>query len=92
MWKTIATTFATVLIAELGDKTQLATLGLSSERPSKVAVFIGSASALVTTSLIAVLAGSWVAKHLPPVYLQRGAAVLFVVLGGWTFWGSFRGG
>jgi len=92
MWQTFATTFLTVFLAELGDKTQLATLGLSAEAKSKLAVFLGSAAALVATSLIAVLAGSVIAKTIPPVWLQRGAAVLFVVLGVWTFWKSFSGG
>jgi putative Ca2+/H+ antiporter (TMEM165/GDT1 family) len=86
MWQTFVTTFVTVFLAELGDKTQLATLGLTAEAKSKLMVFAGSAAALVATSLIAVLAGSAVAKAIPPVWLQRGAAVLFVVLGIWTFW------
>ena len=90
MWKTILTTFATVFVAELGDKTQLAALGLAAEAPSKLAVFIGSASALIATSLIAVLAGATVARYVKPVHLQRGAAVLFVILGVWTFWKSLK--
>jgi putative Ca2+/H+ antiporter (TMEM165/GDT1 family) len=89
MWKTILTTFGTVFLAELGDKTQLATLGLTAEARSKLAVFIGSASALVATSLMAVLAGSLVAKYVPSHYLQRGAAALFLILGVWTMWKSF---
>ena len=83
-WKILATTFSAVFIAELGDKTQLATLGLAAEGHSRLSVFVGSAAALVTTSLIAVLAGGVVAKYLPPVYLKRGAGVLFMVLGAWT--------
>lgn len=86
MWKLMLTTFGTVFLAELGDKTQLATLGLSVDARSKLAVFIGSASALVTTSLIAVLAGAFVARHVSPVLLQRGAGVLFLVLGVWTLY------
>jgi Ca2+/H+ antiporter, TMEM165/GDT1 family len=71
-----------------GDKTQLATLGLTAEARSKLAVFIGSASALVTTSLIAVLAGSLVARYIPPHHMQRAAGVLFLILGFWTLWKS----
>ena len=88
LWQTILKTFAAVFIAELGDKTQLATLGLAADSNSKLAVFIGSASALVATSLIAVLAGDLVAKHIPAVYIKRAAGVLFVVLGLWTLWRS----
>jgi Ca2+/H+ antiporter, TMEM165/GDT1 family len=91
MWKIIATTFLTVFLAELGDKTQLATLGLSAGSGSRLAVFVGSATALVATSLIAVLAGGLVARYVPPHYLQRGAAILFVILGVWTFYTSYRG-
>jgi len=89
MWQTILTAFGTVFLAELGDKTQLATLGLTTEARSKLGVFIGSATALVATSLIAVLAGGVIAKYIPAVYLQRGAGVLFLILGGWTLWKSF---
>jgi putative Ca2+/H+ antiporter (TMEM165/GDT1 family) len=91
MWRTIGRSFSAVFIAELGDKTQLATLALAGDERSKWAVFVGSASALVTTSLIAVLAGSAVARVLPPVWLQRGAGVLFLVLGVWTLWKSTTG-
>jgi putative Ca2+/H+ antiporter (TMEM165/GDT1 family) len=89
MFKIILSTFATVFFAELGDKTQLATLGLSTEPNSRLAVFIGSASALVSTSLIAVLAGGIVSKYVPPLYVQRSAGLLFLLLGAWTLWKSF---
>ena len=89
MWKAILTPFGTVFLAELGDKTQLATLALTTQAKSKLAVFLGSASALVATSLIAVIAGSFVAKYIPPHLLQRGAGALFLILGVWTLWKSF---
>ena len=56
-WKLVATTFASVFVAELGDKTQLATLSFATGGCSRWAVFVGSASALVCTSLFAVLVG-----------------------------------
>ena len=56
-WKLTLTTFGAVFIAELGDKTQLATLAFTTSGGSRWAVFIGSAGALVATSAIAVLAG-----------------------------------
>jgi putative Ca2+/H+ antiporter (TMEM165/GDT1 family) len=80
-WKMLATTFGAVFVAELGDKTQLATLSLSSGKVSRLAVFIGSASALVCTSLIAVLAGAAISRYVPPSYLRRAAGVIFIVLG-----------
>jgi Ca2+/H+ antiporter, TMEM165/GDT1 family len=80
-WKTLATTFGAIFVAELGDKTQLATLSMSSTASAKWAVFIGSALALVTTSAIAVLAGSAVTRVVPPVWLRRAAGIVFIALG-----------
>jgi len=81
-WKLLATTFGAVFVAELGDKTQLATLSLASGKAvNRLSVFIGSASALVCTSLIAVLAGEIISRYVPPQYLRRGAGAIFIVLG-----------
>lgn len=91
-WKQVLVTFGVVFLAELGDKTQLATFGFAAESQSRLAVFIGSASALVVTSLIAVIAGGLVGKLVSPAMLQRASGALFLVLGAWTLWASFRGG
>jgi putative Ca2+/H+ antiporter (TMEM165/GDT1 family) len=81
-WKLLATTFGAVFLAELGDKTQLATLTLASgKQVSRLAVFLGSASALVCTSLIAVLAGAAISRYVPESYLRRAAGLIFIVLG-----------
>ena len=80
-WKTFASTFGAVFIAELGDKTQLATLSLSAAERAKWAVFLGSALALCATSAIAVLAGGAVTRVIPPVWLRRIAGAAFIVLG-----------
>jgi Ca2+/H+ antiporter, TMEM165/GDT1 family len=85
-------TFSAVFVAELGDKTQLATFGFAAESNSKLSIFLGSALALVTTSFLAVVAGGLVGKLVSPLVLQRFSGVLFVVLGVWTVWSSFRGG
>lgn len=85
-WKLLATTFVTVFFAELGDKTQLATLSFASSSASKWAVFIGSAAALVLCSAIAVLLGETASKLLSAVLLKRIAAAAFVVIGLWMFW------
>jgi putative Ca2+/H+ antiporter (TMEM165/GDT1 family) len=80
-WKLMATTFAAVFVAELGDKTQLATLSLSSGKVNRLSVFLGSASALVCTSLIAVLAGDLLSRYVPPQYIRRAAGAIFIILG-----------
>jgi putative Ca2+/H+ antiporter (TMEM165/GDT1 family) len=86
-WKVFATAFATVFVAELGDKTQLATLGLASASAgARLAVFAGSALALVATSLIAVLAGAAVGKFISPVWLERAGGALMLAIGAWVLW------
>ena len=79
--KLFGATFAAIFLAELGDKTQLATLSLSAGGSSRWTVFLGSSLALVCTSAIAVLAGEMLARTIPPVWIQRAAGALFVVLG-----------
>ena len=76
-------TFTTVFVAELGDKTQLATLLLSAQSGSPVLVFVGAALALISSSLVGVLVGQWLAKTLPPERLELMAGVLMVALGVW---------
>lgn len=76
-----ASTFALIFLAELGDKTQLATLTLAASGQSRWLVFLGAASALVLTSAIAVLAGEGIARVVPEVWLHRVAGVGFLALG-----------
>jgi Ca2+/H+ antiporter, TMEM165/GDT1 family len=79
--KTMLSTFGAVFIAELGDKTQLATLSMSSGTTSKWSVFAGSALALCATSAIAVLAGGLVSRFISPLWLRRIAGGVFIALG-----------
>lgn len=76
-------TFTTVFVAELGDKTQLATLLLSAQSGSPVLVFVGAALALICSSLVGVLVGQWLAKTLPPERLEFMAGLLMISLGLW---------
>jgi putative Ca2+/H+ antiporter (TMEM165/GDT1 family) len=83
--KLLATVFATVFIAELGDKTQLATLLYAADAHSpKLTVFVGSAAALVLTSAIGVAAGTAVSQHVSPQALSWLAGVGFIAIGLWT--------
>jgi putative Ca2+/H+ antiporter (TMEM165/GDT1 family) len=81
--KILLTTFGIIFLAELGDKTQLAILAFAAESRSRVAVFLGSSTALVLTSLLAVVFGSIVGRFVPANYLRTGAGALFIVLGMW---------
>ena len=61
----LITSFSTIFLAELGDKTQLATLMLSAQSGRPLIIFTGAALALVTTSLLGVIIGQWIANNLP---------------------------
>lgn len=75
-----STTFITIFLAEIGDKTQLATLLMSAESHSPWLVFIGAAAALITTSLLGVLLGSWIASKLSPKTVEKSAGVLLLLI------------
>lgn len=77
----LISTFLTVFLAELGDKTQLATVALSGTSDRPLAVFLGSSSALVLASLLGALAGGSVASIVPTEVLQLLAAVGFLIIG-----------
>jgi len=81
--KVMLTTFGMIFLAELGDKTQLATFAFAVESKTRLAVFIGSAGALIVTSLLAVLFGSAISRLIPPNAIKMGAGALFVILGVW---------
>ncbi len=90
--KLLLTTFGMVFLAELGDKTQLATFCLSAECNSKLSVFLGSAGALVLSSLIAVIFGEAISRVIPPAFIKMGAGVFFLVVGFWTLYSAIRNG
>ncbi len=87
--KLFATTFGLIFLAELGDKTQLATMSIGATAGSRWTVFVAAALALVLSSLLAVLAGDLLRTRIDPVWLQRGAAALFLGFGAWMLIASF---
>ncbi len=80
-WKVFGTAFLTLFLAELGDKTQLAVITMSSASESKLAVFLGASVALVLVSLLGVLLGGVITQFVPAEWLQRIAACAFIVIG-----------
>lgn len=82
-----ATVFGIVFLAELGDKTQLATLLFAAKSPGNLLiVFFGASLALVLASGLGVLAGGFVAQYLSPRVLSYIAGVGFLLVGAWTIW------
>ena len=91
--KTSVAIFGTVFLAELGDKTQLATVLFASNRQNTaLAVFFAAAAALVASTAIAVAAGSALSSYVNTRHLSIAAGVGFIVIGAWTLWGALRGG
>ena len=85
----LLSTFLTVFIAELGDKTQLATLTISGTSNRPLAVFLGSASALVLASLLGALTGGSFSTFLPEFFLKSLASLTFFIIGIRLFRKSF---
>jgi putative Ca2+/H+ antiporter (TMEM165/GDT1 family) len=83
--RVFAMVFATIFIAELGDKTQLATLLYATEaRNPKLTVFAASACALVLSSALGVLAGTVISQYVTPKILSWTAGLGFIAVGLWT--------
>ncbi len=80
--KTLSVVFTAVFIAELGDKTQLATMLFATDKGvSKLTIFIGASLALVVASAIGVLAGGFISNYVSEKYLSIIAGVGFIAIG-----------
>ena len=86
----LLSTFLTIFIAELGDKTQLATLTISGTSNKPLAVFLGSSTALVFASLLGALAGGSISNFVPEIILKSIASVTFFIIGIRLFINSFN--
>jgi putative Ca2+/H+ antiporter (TMEM165/GDT1 family) len=88
-WKVFATVFGTVFLAELGDKTQLATVLFASRSAAALwTIFIAASLALVLTSAIGVAAGALVSQFVNPRYLSYAAGIGFIAIGAWTIYSA----
>ncbi len=86
-WKVFLTVFGAVFIAELGDKTQLATMLFATDKQiSKYTIFIAASAALVLASAIGVLAGSLLSEVIDEKYLHYIAGVGFILVGVYTLY------
>ena len=88
-WKIFLTVFAAVFIAELGDKTQLATMLFAADKEvSKYTVFLAASAALVVASAIGVLAGSLLSEYINEKYLHYVAGIGFIIIGAYTLYNA----
>lgn len=85
-WKIFVSTFITIFLAEIGDKTQLTTLLMTAESHSPWVVFAGAGSALVLTSFLGVLVGQWLASRISPRTLEVAAGSSLLLISVLLFW------
>ena len=84
------TTFTTIFIAELGDKTQIATLMLSAESGKPIIVFLGSSLALISSSVVGVLIGKWLSKKIPPSKFALFTGILMIIISVFLAYDTFK--
>ena len=88
-WKIFLTIFIAVFIAELGDKTQLATMLFATDKEvSKYTVFLAASAALIVATAIGVLAGSLFSAYINEKYLHYIAGVGFILIGGYILYNA----
>ena len=88
-WKIFLTIFTTVFVAELGDKTQLATMLFAADKEvSKYTVFLAASAALIVASAIGVLAGSIISEYIDEKYLHYIAGTGFIAIGAFTLYNA----
>ena len=84
------TTFTTIFIAELGDKTQIATLMLSAESGEPIIVFLGSSLALICSSIVGVLIGKWLSKTISPSKFALFTSILMIIISAFLAYDTFK--
>jgi len=87
-WKVFLTTFGTIFLAELGDKTQLAAIMMTSKTKLPLSVFLGASLALCLVTIVGVLLGEGLIAVIPQNILKKVAALAFVAIGLWMFLGK----
>ena len=84
------TTFTTIFIAELGDKTQIATLMLSAESGKPIIVFLGSSLALISSSVVGVLIGKWLSSKISPSKFALFTGNLMIIISVFLAYDTFK--
>jgi len=87
-WRIFITTFGSIFLAELGDKTQLAAILMTSKTGRPLSVFVGAIAALSLVTFIGVVFGEGLISAIPQNVLKKVAALVFVLIGAWMFFGK----
>lgn len=80
-WKLLVSTFGLLFLAELGDKTQLSVISLTTKYRTPWEVFVGASLAMATVTLLSVVFGEALIQIIPVAYLRKGSALLFILIG-----------
>ena len=87
-WKIFLATFSAIFVAELADKTQLVSIGMSAKSGKPLTVWLGSISAYIIVTAISVLIGALLAKYIKPEIVRYCGASLFIIIGALMFLGK----
>lgn len=90
IWKIFTSTFITIFLAELGDKTQVSTLLMTAEFHKPWVIFAGAGTALIATTLIGVWVGQWLSSRLSPRTLDIAAGIILALISAWLLWDVVR--
>jgi putative Ca2+/H+ antiporter (TMEM165/GDT1 family) len=88
-WKILLTTLGTIFLAELGDKTQLAAIIMTSKTGHPLAVLGGAMIAFAMVTLIGVVIGQGLVALIPRKILEKGAALAFILVGAVMLFGKW---
>jgi len=88
-WKMFLTTFGIIFLAELGDKTQLAVITMTTQTTKPLGVFLGAITALSAVTLLGVVFGHLILQWVPTDILRKVTASVFIVIGVVMFFGRF---
>ena len=87
-WKIFLATFSAIFVAELADKTQLVSIGMSAKSGKPLTVWLGSVAAYIVVTAVSVLIGSLLSKYIKPELMRYAGASLFMVISILMFWGK----
>jgi len=79
--KELITTFITIFLAEMGDKTQFAVMSFAAKSLKPINIYLGATLAFLVTNLISVILGVNIAKIFPHQYIKYISGLLFILIG-----------